>query len=844
MDGLSRLVIKVSADMSDLDRKMSASMKAISNLGAQVESVGKRMSIGLTVPVIALGGVSVKAAAEMDSLKRSLTAITGSTAETGAQLARLQEVAKMPGLGFREAIQGSVRLQAVRIEASMAERMLKAFGNAVSLAGGGKAELDGVALAIQQIAGKGKVAAEEINQLAERAPQVRAAMQDAFGTADTEAIQKMGLSTNQFFERLIAQLEKLPRATGGVSNSFENLSDNLFRARVAIGDRLLPVIVPLTEGLANLLSRTAALNTNTVHWGISIAGVAAAIGPALVAIGSLATATRIAAVALGTNMLPLIAVGGPLILGAMALSAVLVKNKLDSLAAASAAAEYAEKLRTLTEAQAMVGVFDLADRTAAIGKELAKTPVTIQVATAAGGLAPVENPEYKRLSLEQQEITRQSIILAERLAELRGKPGSATAPVISTALTDQAESALGRMTDQLREMHRLSRFGLLRMEDAPDVVRQALNHLSGLEDRVRSVREDLKGLGASAPAGANTLLSSLESQAVTARAEVDRLVTAVKSIKLATSMPAIGLASGFTERPTMTSAAEGATPYLRTPYENLGVGRLEGLGKVARTTNIWQQRGEQAKDAGGVALNSLAGGALKLLNAFNPLTLLASAFGKAMEPIGNMMARLGGILSSALMPILEALWPVFKLTVIGATYLGQIFFTISGHITKAVGVLVEGLGILVDKLVPDWISTVGKGLAETGRDIQHIGDGFKEGADELGKAREEIKGLTWKDATAPLAGASREAAHNISDAFNADRRRLEVTGGLLPRGAAVAQSKPQIQATTTFAPGSIVLHAAPGENPEEFGRRLLEAIGLIRSRGGATELDMAILGIR
>lgn len=164
--------------------------------------------------------------AEFDGIKRGLETIEGSAAATETRLKTLREVAKVPGLGFEEAVRGDIKLRAVGMSAELSEKAMRAFGNALATVGGGKAELDGVLTALTQIQAKGKVSAEEINQISERVPQVRAAMAAAFGTADTEALQKSAISTTQFIEGLVAELGKLPRVTEGARNILDNYSDS------------------------------------------------------------------------------------------------------------------------------------------------------------------------------------------------------------------------------------------------------------------------------------------------------------------------------------------------------------------------------------------------------------------------------------------------------------------------------------------------------------------------------------------------------------------------------------------------------------------------------------------
>jgi len=172
---------------------------------------------------------------EMDSLKRGMIAVMGSSANAADEMERLKEVAKLPGLGYQEAIRMSTNLQASGMSAKMARDAMMSFGNALATVGKGKAELDGVGIALTQIMSKGKVSAEEINQIAERVPQIRKAMEAAFGTANTEVIQAMGLSSREFISGVTAELGKLEKVTGGLGNESENLSDAWFQLKANIG---------------------------------------------------------------------------------------------------------------------------------------------------------------------------------------------------------------------------------------------------------------------------------------------------------------------------------------------------------------------------------------------------------------------------------------------------------------------------------------------------------------------------------------------------------------------------------------------------------------------------------
>ena len=276
------------------EKVLDAFEKRLGQTSGRVNDLAHAMTAFVTGPLLALGAGAVKSAMELDSLKRGLTAVAGSSQQAEIQMARLREVAKLPGLGFKEAVQGSVNLQAAGFSALQAEKSLMAFGNALGTVGKGKADLSGVILALSQIQTKGKVAAQEINQLSERVPQIRRVMLQAFGTADTEVLQKMGISSEKFIGKVTEELGKLPQVTGGIQNAFENAQDTINTALVRIGDVLARNLQRPLENVLTVIDRGTAVFEklppvlqNSI---VGFAGVAAAIGPLLLVGGQLATA--------------------------------------------------------------------------------------------------------------------------------------------------------------------------------------------------------------------------------------------------------------------------------------------------------------------------------------------------------------------------------------------------------------------------------------------------------------------------------------------------------------------------------------------------------------------------
>lgn len=238
-----------------VDNEASRMRKALASIGSGV-GIGAGFGIFSAATDIIRGasGALFDATLTADSLQGGMIALEGSIDSANQRLNEMRELAKDPGLGFEQVVRGDIALRSTGLSADLATRSMKEFGNALAVVGKGKADLDGVFLAITQIVSKGKVSAEEINQIAERVPQIRKVMQEAFGTADTEAIQKMGIPVERFIELVVSGFERtVPRATVRMQGKIDNFTD-AFQARLAdlgagIAEGLIGPLDEVTERL-------------------------------------------------------------------------------------------------------------------------------------------------------------------------------------------------------------------------------------------------------------------------------------------------------------------------------------------------------------------------------------------------------------------------------------------------------------------------------------------------------------------------------------------------------------------------------------------------------------------
>ncbi|WP_407533814.1 tape measure protein [Elizabethkingia miricola] len=269
-------LLKLADEIDRLDKEIKESEKGVKTLNDSLDSLsGVIASVGLSRLVSEITNftkAAIKAYGDMEALELGLQSVMGGAEKAAIEMEKLKEVAKLPGLSFKEAVQGSVNLQSAGFSADMSRRALMAFGNALAIVGKGSAELGRVNLALTQLQNKTGGFGQDIRQLMEALPQLKTVMEKAFGTADTEVIQNLGYTGAQVVEMLIKEFEKIPQATGGINNAFENIDDTVSQSMASIGeeiatainlkgliDNLSSAIIYLTQSFKNLDPETKKL---------------------------------------------------------------------------------------------------------------------------------------------------------------------------------------------------------------------------------------------------------------------------------------------------------------------------------------------------------------------------------------------------------------------------------------------------------------------------------------------------------------------------------------------------------------------------------------------------------
>lgn len=191
-------------------------------LNSKIQVVGGGVK-SLGGAALSMGRSLATAELSFENLLRGLASTGDGSESLRAELEALQEVAKMPGLGFREAIQGATALKGAKLSAAEAREALVAFGNALTNAGKGKTELNDVLLSIQSMISTNQVDMENLKEIATRIP----------GFLEMAARVPKG-NAMEWVRGIIKELQKLPKAAESGQDAIDNMQDAIDQEKLGL----------------------------------------------------------------------------------------------------------------------------------------------------------------------------------------------------------------------------------------------------------------------------------------------------------------------------------------------------------------------------------------------------------------------------------------------------------------------------------------------------------------------------------------------------------------------------------------------------------------------------------
>lgn len=724
------VVVRSLEDIRKKSAEAAGGLDRLEAAGKKLTSVGKSLTLFLSVPLTAAGAAFVKLAsdaeetrAKFDAVFKGLSASTRAWArELGAALGRNQVELE----GFLARLQDTfVPLGFSRDRAAELSKTLTVLATDLA-AFDNIAESDAIDLMTSAIVGNHEAVRRFgiiISEATIKAELLR--MGIAGGTRAATEQEKVQARLNIIMGSSADAQGQAAREADGAANSFKSLASAAKDASIAIGERLLPVVIPMVKNVAEMLRGVSDMNPEVIKWGIALAGVGIVVGPLATGLGALALAVKALAIAgLGVTA----AWTGGLSLAVAGLGAFWLKSKIDAAEAATAVERYTKSLGEMNVTQLIVQRNALSAQRDQLAGEIERLS---------------RNPKGNRYRISRREGA---------LAQVDSALESVNAALMAGVTQSPVEVLI---TKPIRDA----------------------------KEEARKAGEEFDRMWTKAAAGQSSFRQQLERRS--------GLLAGV----------AYDGGPGFdntTGRELNPALAEGARRGMNLSYQGSDLGNANARSgprsaTIGEHASMFGSRARSfAADAPGNALKGLASGAMALLNVFNPLSIIATIFHSALEsvtpaleglqPVVEMVAKLFG---GALAPLIEGMFPIFKMLAIAATYVGQIFFNVAGGIAQAVGFLLKAIGWVVDKLN---IFGGDGGIGKLGRAIERMGVGFIQAASGLADARHEIEKIEFDDAAKAVRDFT-DAMTDVPKVVNLALYRSRVTG-TGPTGSTGSDSNP------------------------------------------------------
>lgn len=293
---LAQVNLKFGLNLKDFQSKLEQVNKAVQKTGAKMTSMGKSLSIGLTLPILAMGAASLKAASDAEETFSKFDTVfrdvRGSAEESFKVLREqygLSSTASkqllsdtgdlLTGFGFSQgaALGLSTEVQKLAVDlASFTNYSGGAEGASQALTKallGERESLKALGIAISEEDVKKQMAINSTKGLifeTERQAKAQA-------TLDL-AIQQSGNAIGDY-----------ARTQDGFANQMRLLKSRFEDISVELGQVFLPVVTKVVSGITGAVNWFSNLDAGVKKTIVIIAGIVAAIGPLLVVFGTVLT---------------------------------------------------------------------------------------------------------------------------------------------------------------------------------------------------------------------------------------------------------------------------------------------------------------------------------------------------------------------------------------------------------------------------------------------------------------------------------------------------------------------------------------------------------------------------
>ena len=271
-----KVILGYDVDQSTIN-KVNASFE---EMGKRMQKIGTAMTLAVTAPLAALAASSIKSAAKIETLKTSLTtALGGSAAAAKSAFAQIEGFASSTPFAISEVTTAFIKLKNMGLDPSMGA--LESYGNTASSMG--KSLNDMIEAVADAAVGEFERLKEFGIKAKSEGDNVSFTFKGVTTTVKKESQAIEGYLQNIGNTEFAGGIEAQSETYNGVMST---LKDNLELVSASFGDLMLPALKSFSLGLQEGLKVLRNLTPEAKKLILVVAGIAAAIGPLAIGLGT------------------------------------------------------------------------------------------------------------------------------------------------------------------------------------------------------------------------------------------------------------------------------------------------------------------------------------------------------------------------------------------------------------------------------------------------------------------------------------------------------------------------------------------------------------------------------
>lgn len=277
----AELAIRFTADLKSFSTGIQNATRQMDREGKKMQKIGKSMSVAITAPLVGLGAVALKSAADLETLQTSLeSSFQGNQQAAKAAFDQITKFSSETPFQVEQVAEAFIKLKNLGLDPS--ERALRSYGNTASAMG---KSLD------QFIEAVADAATNEFERLKEfgikakqQGDQVAFTFQGVTTTVEKNAedIQQYLLNIGE--TNFAGAIEKQAQTFNG---RLSTMRDNLNLLAAEFGQIIIEAVSPFIDKIGEIARDFKALDPETKKIIVAVAAFAAALGPVVIITGTL-----------------------------------------------------------------------------------------------------------------------------------------------------------------------------------------------------------------------------------------------------------------------------------------------------------------------------------------------------------------------------------------------------------------------------------------------------------------------------------------------------------------------------------------------------------------------------